>query len=307
MYMIPMAFAAEDDQITMINAKEVDSTLINKFHFSESGTLLIETPEQRQALLEVMQQGYDACRDVVKKFHSRRNRADLFAVTDGSGKDWSEVDPDVVTVGPTNSTTAGPYHMQLSDPQLWSTVQKAKENWPTAVIDELKTFIPEELWGPMVGAVVDRVGGQGGDVLVHSKSDPMVGHHLENHGYTKTITCEDGMCRSVNHLCQNGQCTNEFYTYKLPSMSLPAILSADAAAKPSTQLSAQPSQRFAQPSPRPPVKPSPSSAKPFAQPFAQPSAQPSAHPSAQPSPRPFVQPSPRPSVQGSAFGPKTPR
>ena len=302
MYMIPMAFAAEDERITMVNAKEVDSTLINKFHFSESGTLMIETPEERQALLNVMQRGYDACINVVKSFTSRRNRADVFAITDGS-KDWSQVDPDVVTVGPSDATTAGPYHMQLSDPQLWSTVQKAKENWPTAVIDELKTFIPEDVWGPMISAVVDRVGGQGGDVLVHNKSDPMVGHHLETHGYTRTTKCENEVCHSVNHLCQNGQCTNEFYTYKLPSMTLPALLSADPLvdpfakpdakpdAKPYTQLPAQsPAKPYAQLPAQSPAKPSPTkpySAKPY-----------SAKPDGQFPTITFAKPSPRPSQYG---------
>lgn len=222
MYMVPMAFAAEDERITMVRAKQVDATLQTKFKFNSRGVLKLGQPGVRDELLRVMQKCYDESRSLVKSFTTRLARARVFAVTDGSsGTDWSHTDPNFVTIGPTSAATAGPFNMPLAEPRLWTTVgakaAHVPDHWPTVVFDQLDSPIPDEVLSSAVGALVDRLAGRGGDVLVHSKTDPHVGHHLETHGYSKTTRCVNGVCQTLNQMCNNGQCDNQFYTYKLPA------------------------------------------------------------------------------------------
>jgi hypothetical protein len=218
MYMVPMAFAAEDENIKLIVAKQVDSTLANKFGVARDGKLDISDPRNRNGLLSVMQRLFEICSNVKRAFTSRLARAQVFAVSDDPELDWSDVDPNFVRVGPAEAAKAGPYNLELANPQLWSTVKNSKGAWRTAFFD--KTPIPEELLPQAVSSVVDRVAGQGGPIMVHRKSAPLVGPHLEMHGYTQTTQCVNGACRRVNHLCKNGHCRDEILTYELPKLAL---------------------------------------------------------------------------------------
>jgi len=213
-----MAFAAEDENIKLIVAKQVDSTLANKFGVARDGKLDISDPRNRNGLLSVMQRLFEICSNVKRAFTSRLARAQVFAVSDDPELDWSDVDPNFVRVGPAEAAKAGPYNLELANPQLWSTVKNSKGSWRTAFFD--KTPIPEELLPQAVASVVDRVAGQGGPIMVHRKSAPLVGPHLEMHGYTQTTQCVNGACRRVNHLCKNGHCRDEILTYELPKLAL---------------------------------------------------------------------------------------
>jgi hypothetical protein len=100
MYMVPMAFAAEDKNIRTVVAKEVDGTLVRKFGFLPDGTLFVGDPLVRRQLLASMQTLYDACAGVVKLCTDRLAQAEMFVVSDKPGLDWSAVNPNFVQVGP---------------------------------------------------------------------------------------------------------------------------------------------------------------------------------------------------------------
>lgn len=302
MYMVPMAFAAEDERIEIVKAKRVDATLRTKFGFDERGVLQVGEPGVRDHLLTVMQKCYDESKNLRKRFATRLARARVFAVTDGIRQDWSDKDPYFVTIGPTNSLTGGPFNLSLDDPQLWANVAtKANyvpENWRTVVFDQLELPIPDDLLSSAVAALVDRVAGQGGDFWVHPKTDPRVGHHLESYGYSKTTTCDKDGCRTVDHVCNNDQCSEEFYTYKLPSSSpKPVKPTPKTAAKTPPRTGSSSPVTFGGP-PNPSSKPASKPSKPSPKTFGA-----STKPSPKPSPVTFGSPPRRsPRTPGNPFG-----
>jgi diadenosine tetraphosphate (Ap4A) HIT family hydrolase len=218
MYMVPMAFAAEDEKIKLIVAKQVDSTLVNKFRFPRDGELDISDPRGRNGLLTTMERLFEICSNGKRAFKSRLARAEVMTVTDDPELDWSDVAPNFVRVGPGKAAQAGPFNRPLDDPKLWESVKNAKGNWRTVFFD--KTPIPEVVLPQAVASVVDRVAGQGGPIMVHRQAVPQVRPHLEMHGYTQTTQCDANGCRRVNHVCKNNLCRDEIVTFELPKLTL---------------------------------------------------------------------------------------
>jgi hypothetical protein len=200
MYMVAMAFAAEDDRILRVKAKEQDPTLINHFGFDpKTGILSLTNLAQRNALLELLDSKYKACEAVQKGYETKLGPAQILVITGNEDK-YKDAEG-VMVAGGRNTRDGNPLAQSANSETLWRLIEREKE-FPTIVVDE-----------PLEPRVINSAARVIADMVKRAEGEVYLNHHnpelqaeLESRGLAQKTVCTNGVCHTSKEVCANGRC-----------------------------------------------------------------------------------------------------
>lgn len=198
MYMVPMAFAAEDSRITMVKAKQMDPNLVDRFGFNQLGVLSLREPSERDALLATMDRCYDACENLNKCYETRLAQSQLLVITDNpEDPSWSKF------------KDFEPVVLDGKNVKAYDRLIAADASFPKVLFDDKRDLTHEELMAA-TETIKKIVGDVGGEVYVNNQSG--IKPYLESTTLDETIECTNGVCTSEKRHCKDGECYSVFKT-----------------------------------------------------------------------------------------------
>lgn len=199
MYMVPMAFAAEDMRITMVKAKQMDPNLVGRFGFNKSGVLSLKDPKERDALLEIMDKCYDACENLNKCYEARLSQSQLLVITDnpedprwGKFKDFE------------------PVVLDGKNLKAYDRLLEANASFPRVMFDDKRDLTHEELV-VATETIKKIVEDAGGEVYVNNQSG--LKPYIESTSMEETMECTNERCTQKERRCNGEECYSVFKTF----------------------------------------------------------------------------------------------
>jgi hypothetical protein len=199
MYMTAMAFAAEDERILKVKAKEQDPTLFNHFGFGADGILSLQNLAERNALLTLLDSKYKACEAVVKGYETKLGPAQILIISGNEDK-YKDADG-VMVAGGKNTNDGNPLAQSANSETLWRLISREKE-YPTIVVDEpLQPHVINSA-AKVIADMVKKAEG----VVYLNHSNPELKTELESRGLVESTVCTNGVCHESKRVCENERC-----------------------------------------------------------------------------------------------------